>query len=210
MPDASIRILIVDDHPIVRKGLFATIDPEPDMQVVGMAANGPEAIQLFREHHPDITIMDLALSAAMSGIDAMQAIRRDFPDARIIALSAHQGDEDIYQALQAGARTFLLKETHSDDLIAAIRDVHAGGRPIPATVARKMADRITLPKLTRRELDVLRLMAKGLRNKEIAGQLGIADATIQGHVKNIFEKLDVHDRTEAVTTAMRRGIIQLD
>jgi len=205
-----IRILIVDDNPVVRKGLSATIDPEPDMEVVGSADNGPDAIQLFRHHRPDVTIMDLTLKLDMSGAQAIQAIRKEFPEARVIALSAHQGDESIYQALHAGARTFLLKDTLGDQLIAAIREVHAGGRPIPPFVAAKMADRMTQSALTPRELAVLKLMAKGMRNKEIAGELGIADATTQGHVKSILFKLDVHDRTEAVTMAIRRGIIQVE
>ena len=210
MSQPSIRILIVDDHPVVRKGLTATIEPEPDMQVVASAANGRDALALFRQHRPDVTIMDLTLTPDMSGDQVIQAIRSEFPEARVIALSAHQGDESIYKALHAGARTFLLKDTLSEELIAAIRDVHAGGRPIPPFVAAKLADRMTLPVLTPRELAVLKLMAKGKRNKEIAGQLGIADATTQGHVKSILAKLDVHDRTEAVTEAIRRGIIHLE
>ena len=210
MPEPSIRILVVDDHPVVRKGLHATIDPEPDMVVIASTGTGQEAIQLFRDQQPDITIMDLTLTHAMTGIEAIRAIRRECPEARIIALSAHQGDESIYQALQAGARTFLLKESLGDELIAAIREVHAGGRPINPDIARKLADRITQPALTPRELVVLKLLAKGLRNKEIAAELGIADVTTQGHVKNILAKLDVHDRTEAVTAAIRREIIHLD
>jgi DNA-binding NarL/FixJ family response regulator len=146
----------------------------------------------------------------MTGIQAIQAIRREFPEARIIALSAHHGEEAVYRALHAGARTFLLKETLGDELIAAIREVHAGGRPIPPSVAGKLADRMTQRALTPREVGVLELMAKGLRNKEIGAQLGITDATTQGHVKNILAKLNVHDRTEAVTAAIRREIIHLD
>lgn len=210
MPQASIRILIVDDHPVVRKGLAATIDPEPDMKVIASASNGRDAVQLFRQHRPEVTIMDLTLTPDMSGAQTIQAIRSEFPEARVIALSAHQGDESIYQALHAGARTFLLKDTLSEELISAIREVHAGNRPIPPFVAGKLADRMTMQPLTPRELAVLKLMAKGLRNKEIAAQLGIADATTQGHVKSIHLKLGVHDRTEAVTDAIRRGIIHLE
>jgi two-component system NarL family response regulator len=205
-----IRILIVDDHPIVRKGLAATIEPEPDMEVVASAGAGKQACELFREKVPDVTIMDLTLTPEMSGIQAIQAIRREFPDARIIVLSAYKGDEDIYRALQAGAVTYLLKESLGDDLIPIIREVHAGGGPIPSQVGRKLADRVRKPALTPRELEVLQLIAKGMRNKEIAGALHISEETTQGHVKNILAKLDVHDRTEALTLAIRRGIIHID
>jgi DNA-binding NarL/FixJ family response regulator len=210
MAPPKISILVVDDHALVRRGLAATIDPEPDMEVVASAANGRQALELFRDSRPDVTIMDLGLGPEMSGIQAIQAIRREFPDARIVALSAHKGDQDIYRALQAGAVTFLLKEALGDDLIPIIREIHAGGRPIPAYVARKLADRVTESALTAREVEVLRHIAQGLRNKEIGVTLGISEATIQGHVKNILAKLNVHDRTEAVTVAIRRAIIHLD
>jgi two-component system NarL family response regulator len=210
MEQHRIRILIVDDHPMVRKGLEATIEPEPDMEVVGMAATGEQALELFRKTTPDVTIMDLKLTPKMNGIQAARSIRREFPQARIVVLSAYKGDEDIYQALHAGAITYLLKETLGDDLAPIIREVHAGGGPIPPHVARKLADRLTQPMLTPRELDVLRLMTKGLRNKEIGAELGISEQTTQGHIKSIFSKLNVHDRTEAVTVAIRRGIIHID
>jgi len=210
MDQTRIRILVVDDHPVVRKGLAATIEPEPDMEVVGFASNGKEAVEKFRQVKPDVTIMDVGMTPEMSGIDATRAIRGEFPEARIIVLSAHRGDEDIYRALHAGAATFLLKETLGDDLIPIIRDVYAGGGPIPPYVARKLADRLSQPVLTTRETEVLQLMAKGMRNKEIAATLGISETTTQGHVKNILSKLRVHDRTEAVTLAARRAIIHLD
>jgi len=210
MNQPQIRILVVDDHPIVRKGLAAIIDPEPDMEVVGSAANGKDGVERFREVRPDVTIMDLGLTPEMNGIEAIRTIRGEFPEARIIVLSAHKGDEDIYRALHAGAMTFLLKETLGDDLIPIIREVHAGGGPIPGYVARKLADRLSQSVLTARETEVLQLMAKGLRNKEIASNLGISETTTQGHVKNILSKLKVHDRTEAVTLAARRAIIHLD
>jgi DNA-binding NarL/FixJ family response regulator len=210
MDPSPIRILVVDDHPMVRKGLEATISAEPDMEVVGAAATGKQALDVFRDKKPDVTIMDLNLTPDMTGIQAIQAIRREFPEARIIVLSVYRGDEDIYRALQAGAVTYLLKETLGDDLISVIREVHAGGGPIPPHVARKLADRVQQPGLTRRELEVLHLIVEGMRNKEIAAKLGISEETTQGHVKHILSKLNVHDRTEAVTVAIRRGIIHLD
>ena len=204
-----IRILIVDDHQIILKGLAATIEPELDMEIVGSAASGKKALELFRKQHPDVTIMDLNLSPEMTGVQATRAIRNEFPDARIIVFSAYKGDEDIYQALQAGAVTYLLKETLGDDLVPIIREVHAGGGPIPPQVGRKLADRLRQPTLTPREIEVLQLLADGLRNKEIAARLGISDQTTQGHVKNILAKLKVNDRTAAVGTALRRGVIHL-
>jgi len=210
MAGQRIRILIVDDHPMMRKGLAAAIAPEPDMEVVGAAGNGNEALELFRRELPDLTIMDVSLTPEMTGIQAIQAIRKEFPEARIIVLSAYQGDESIYRALRAGAITYLLKETLGDDLIPILREVHAGGGPIPPQVARKLADRLTQPALTPREIEVLELMAAGLRNKEIAGRLTISEQTTQGHVRSILAKLNVHDRTEAVTVGIRRGIIHLN
>lgn len=204
-----IRILLVDDHPIVRKGLAATIEPEPDMEVVAAAGTGPEAIDMFRQHRPDIAIMDLGLTREMTGTQAMLAIRAEFPEARIIVLSAFKGDEDIHRAFQAGAATYLLKESLSSDLIRVIREVHAGGGSVPPDVGRKLADRLQQPALTSREIDVLQLIAKGLRNKEIAAALFISEETVQGHVKSILQKLKVHDRTEAVAVGIRRGIVHI-
>jgi len=210
MNQPRIRILVVDDHKIVLKGLAATIDPEPDMEVIAAACSGKEAIALFREKRPDVTIMDLNLTPEMTGVEAAQAIRNEFPSARIIVFSAYKGDEDVYRALKAGAATYLLKETLGDELVPIIRQVHSGGGPIPPDVARKLADRLTQPSLTEREVEVLRLVAEGLRNKEIAQRLGISDQTAQGHVKNILVKLGVNDRTAAVSVGARRGIIHLD
>jgi two-component system, NarL family, response regulator len=210
MDRVHIRILVVDDHAIVRTGLAAVIETEPDMAVVGQAATGKQAVSLFKEMKPDVTIMDLTLTPDMTGIQAIQVIRSEFPDARIIVLSAYKGDEDIYRALQAGAATYLLKESLGEDLIGIIREVHAGGGPIPPEVGRKLADRVTQRILTARESEVLRLVAKGMRNKEIAAHLSISDETAQGHVKSILAKLRVQDRTEAVTVAIRRGIIHID
>ena len=195
---------------MVRKGLAATIEPEPDMEVVARGASGIEGVTMFQEFKPDVTIMDLTLTPEMSGVQAIQTIRSKAPHAKIVVLSASKGDEDIYQALRAGAATYLLKDSLGDDLIPIIRDVHAGGGPISPEVARKLADRLGRTGLTAREIEVLQLMALGLRNKEIAGKLAITDQTTQGHVKNILAKLDVNDRTGAVTVALRRGIIRLE
>jgi DNA-binding NarL/FixJ family response regulator len=209
MSQKPIQILIADDHPMVLKGLAATIDPEPDMEIVGFASTGDQAVRLFLEKRPDVTIMDLNLTPEMSGIEAIQMIRRECPDARVIVLSAHKGDDEIFRALQAGAMTYLLKESLGDDLVPIIRQVHAGGGPIPADVARKLADRLSRPSLTAREIQILQLVAEGMRNKELAGSLGISEQTAQGHIKNILSKLKVNDRTEAVTVALRRGIIRI-
>jgi len=204
-----IRILVVDDHALLRAGLDASIGAESDMQVVAAATTGKEALALFRQHQPDVTLMDLKMPV-MGGVEAIQAIRGQFPSARVIVLSTYEGDEDIYRALAAGATTYLLKDTLAEDLVRVIRDVFAGGRPLPAPVAQRLAGRMLQPELTARELDVLRLIAKGMRNKEIAAQLGISDETTQGHVKHILLKFGLHDRTEAVTVALRRGIVHLD
>ena len=204
-----IRILLVDDHPVVRKGLAATINPEPDMEVIAAASSGSEAVELFRAKRPDVTIMDLNLTPEMTGTQAIQAIRREFPQARIIVLTAYKGDEDIFRALEAGATTYLLKDQLGDDLIPIIRQVNAGERPIPQEVARKLVERIHLQALTPREVEVLDLVSKGMRNKEIAARLFVSEDTVQGHVKSILAKFGVHDRSEAVSIAIRRGILRI-
>jgi two-component system, NarL family, response regulator len=205
----TIRILTVDDHPLLRDGLRASIGAEPDMEVVAEAANGRDAIDLFRQHRPDITLMDLKMPV-MGGVQAIQEIRGEFPSAKVIVLSTYAGDEDIHRAFKAGALTYLLKDTLSDDLVGVIRAALAGQRPLPAPVAQRLADRVLQPSLTPRELDVLRLIAEGLRNKEIAARLGIGNETAQGYVRSILSKFGLHDRTEAVAVAVRRGIVHLD
>ncbi len=210
MPNDPIRILIVDDHPIVIKGLMTTLNAEPDMIVVGAAANGAEALLRFREAKPDVTIMDITLRPDMTGIEATGAIRREFPNARIIMLTVHDEENNIFRALEAGAATYLLKDTLGDCLVRTIRQVQVGGGPIPPDVGRKYADSVKRQPLTAREVEVLRLIAKGLRNKEIATRLKIGEQTVLTHIRNIFAKLEVNDRTKAVTLALQRGIIELD
>jgi DNA-binding NarL/FixJ family response regulator len=209
LPNEPIRILLIDDHPMIRVGLAATIEPEPDMTVVATASNGKEGLEQFRRHQPDITLTDLKMPD-MGGVEAIRAIRAEFPSAKIIVLSTYQGDEDIYRALEAGAITYLLKDMIADKMMSVIREVARGGRPILPEVAQRLTDRMFKASLTARELDVLQLVAAGRRNKEIAGELNISEETVQGHVKNILAKLDVHDRTEAVAVAVRRGIVHLD
>ena len=209
MPSTPIRVLVVDDHLMVRAGLVATLGAEPDMTVVGEASTGKEGLDLYREHQPDITLMDLRMPD-MGGAEAIGRIRGEFTTAKIIVLSTYQGDEDIFRALEAGAVTYLLKDTLAEKLVAIVREVAGGGRPVPPEIAQRLTERMFQPALTPREIEVLRLVAREMRNKEIAGELQISDETVQGHVKSILAKLSVHDRTEAVAVAVRRGIVHLE
>jgi two-component system NarL family response regulator len=204
-----IRILIVEDHHIVRKGFVALLQMVEGLRVVAEASDGAQAAALYREHKPDITLMDLRLPT-MSGVDAIKAIRKDFPEARFIVLTTFDGDEDIYRALQAGARGYLLKGMNTDDLTAAIRTVHAGKTCIPSEVAGRLAERFAGSALTERETDVLKLIVAGFSNKRIATQLFISEATVKTHINNLLSKLGVTDRTQAATTALQRGIVHLD
>ncbi len=204
-----IRILVVEDHHVVRQGLVALIKTVEDMQVVGEACDGKRAVELFRQHQPDVTIMDLRLPN-MTGVEAITEIRRNFPLARIIVLTTYDGDEDIYRALQAGARGYLLKDMSGDDLMDAIRTVHVGRSRIPATVAQRLADRLGGPDLTARELAVLKLIVSGKSNKEIGRDLFISEATVKTHINSLLSKLGVSDRTQAATTALQRGIVHLN
>lgn len=208
MSDPAIRILCVDDHPLMREGITAVIQNEPDMLVVGEASTGQEALQEFRKHHPDITLMDLRLPD-MSGIDALIAIRAEYGAARVIMLTTFEGDAEIQRALQAGARGYMLKSMPRKRLVEMIRKVHTGAKSIPPEIAAHLAEHLDDELLTRREVDVLQKMASGNRNRDIAEQLFISEETVKGHVKHIMEKLSASDRTEAVAIAVRRGIIQL-
>lgn len=207
--DKAIRVLIADDHFVVRMGLAAVIHTQTDMTVVAEAMTGKQAVDLFRQHRPDVTLMDLRMPE-MDGIEAITAIRREFPDSRFIVLTTYDGDEDIYRALQAGARAYLLKDMLRDALVEAIRAVHAGQRRLPAEVANRLAERMNRTELTARELEVLRLIVAGKSNKEIAAALFIAEGTVKIHINNILSKLGVSDRTQAATFALQRGIVHLD
>ena len=208
MSDPAIRILCVDDHPLMREGITAVIQNEPDMLVIGEASNGQEALQAFRKHRPDITLMDLRLPD-MSGIDALIAIRAEYAAARVIMLTTFEGDAEIQRALQAGAQGYMLKSMPRKRLVEMIRKVHAGAKSIPTEIAAHLAEHLGDEFLTRREVDVLQKMAGGNRNRDIAEQLFISEETVKGHVKHIMEKLRASDRTEAVAIAVRRGIIHL-
>ncbi|MGA2809916.1 MAG: response regulator transcription factor [Candidatus Acidiferrum sp.] len=203
-----IRILLVDDHPLLRLGIAALAADESDMQFVAEASNGREAIELFRKHRPDVTLMDLQMPE-MNGIDAMTIIRDEFPEARFVVLTTYTGDVQVLRALKAGARAYLLKSLLRKELLDTIRAVHAGQKRIPAEIAAQLADHAADDSLTTREIDVLRLIATGLANKIVADKLDITEETVKGHVKNILSKLDANDRTHAVTIAIKRGIIEL-
>jgi two-component system NarL family response regulator len=204
-----IRILVVDDHHVVRQGLVAMIDKEPGLHVVADAGSGEEALELFRKHKPDVTLMDLRLPG-ISGAEAIAAIRREYPHSRFIVLTTYDGDEDIYRALQAGAQAYLLKGMFREVLIEAIQAVHAGLRRIPPEVQARLSQRAGSHGLTSREVQVLKLIARGKSNHEIAEALTIGDGTVKWFVKNVLSKLGVNDRTLAVTTALQRGIIRLE
>jgi DNA-binding NarL/FixJ family response regulator len=207
-PDRPISVVCVDDHPLIRKGIASILANESDMLLVAEADNGLEAIKAFREHRPDVTLMDLRMPE-LGGIAATLAIRQEFPDARIIALTSHDGDQDIYRALEAGVRGYLLKEDVHASVLRAIRTVHAGKRLMPPEVAGRLSEYLPQVALTRRETEVLELVATGLGNKEIADRLGTASGTIKAHVQNILDKLSASDRTQAVTIALQRGILHL-
>ena len=203
-----IRILVADDHHVVRQGLIALLNTVQEISVVGEASDGEKAVELFRQHRPDVTIMDLRMPK-MSGVEAISAIRREAPGARIIVLTTFDGDEDIYRALQAGAKGYLLKDMFGEELIDAIKAVHAGRQRIPAVVAQRLAERMGGPSLTARELDVLKCIVSGKSNRDIGTELSISEATVKTHVNSILGKLAVADRTQAATTALQRGIVQL-
>jgi two-component system, NarL family, response regulator len=210
MPNtASLRVLIADDHPVVREGLAAMINRLPNMTVVAEATNGREAVELYLKHMPDITLMDLRMPE-MSGVDAIIAIRQKHSAARLIVLTTFDRDEDIYRALQAGARGYVLKDAPREELLECMLAVHGGRTIIPPAIAAKLADRLSITALTSRELEVLRCMADGKANKEIANDLFISEGTVKTHVNAILRKLDATDRTQAVTTALKHGILQLE
>jgi DNA-binding NarL/FixJ family response regulator len=204
-----IRILVVDDHLVVRMGLRSMIDAQSDLTVVAEAANGKEAVEQFRKHHPDIVLMDLRMQE-MGGVEATSAIRADFPDARIIVLTTYDGDENIYRALQAGARAYLLKDIPGAQFTESVRAVHNGQYCISPAVAARLAQRLPQSELSTRELEVLRLIVEGMSNKEIASNLSITESTVKNHINSILAKLKVKDRTQAATSALRRGILTLD
>jgi len=206
--NSPIRVLSVDDHPLLREGIATLIDNAADITLVAEAANGREAIQQFREHTPDVTLMDLRLPD-MSGIEALIAIRTEFPEARIVILTTFEGDVEIQRALEAGARGYLLKSMPPSEILNVIRQVHAGRKQIPAEIASHLAEHMGEESLTEREIVVLKEVAGGNRNKDIANKLSISEETVKVHVKHIMEKLGANDRTDAVAIALRRGVIQL-
>lgn len=209
MTEKSIRVLVVEDHHVVRQGLVALLKLVGGLEVVGEAGDGMEAIAQFRNHRPDITLIDLRLPR-ISGVDVIHRIRSETPHARFIVLTTYEGDEDIYRAMKAGARAYLLKGMTADELVATIRAVHAGESRIPPAIAEKLAGRMGAEDLTPREFDVLEQIVNGKSNKEIAAELEISEATVKTHINSLLGKLGVTDRTQAATGAIRRGIVQLE
>jgi two-component system NarL family response regulator len=206
---ARIRVLVADDHPIVRAGLATVVSQQLGLELVGEAADGAEAVAIVRDRRPDVVLMDLRMPR-MDGVTAIRRIKAEFPDVRVLALTTYEGDADIYRALEAGARGYLTKDMLLTEVLSAIRAVHRGERVIPTPVAARLAEFTPRVDLTERETEVVRLVARGLSNREIAGVIGRSDETVKLHLKNIFSKLGVADRTEAVTLAISRGILHLD
>lgn len=204
----KIRVLIVDDHAILRRGLATIVDRDPEMMVIAQAEDGQQAIALFREYQPDVTLMDLRMPQ-MEGVEAITVICAEFKQARIIVLTTYDGDEDIYRGLHAGAQGYLLKDAKADELLNAIRIVHSGQKYVPPAVGAKLLQRMSQPELSERELDVLRLMAQGMSNVEIATALKIGESTVKSHVNRLLSKLGVNDRTQAVVVAIKRGFVSL-
>ena len=206
METKKIRVMVIDDQAVVRQGFVSLISTVSDMEIVAEGSNGREAVELFRQHQPDITLIDLRMPV-MSGVEAIAEIRREFPGARIIVLTTYDGDEDIYRSVQAGAQGYLLKDMFFEELESAIRKVHGGARLIPGSVAERLAARMSSSELTSRELEVLKQIVDGKSNKEIANELSISEATVKSHINNILSKLGVSDRTQAATRALQRGIV---
>lgn len=204
----QIRTVVADDHPVVREGLRALVNSQRDMKVVGEAANGSEAVQQFFQHRPDVLLLDLRMPE-MNAIEAIQGILEDAPEARIIVLSTYDGDEDIYRALKAGAKAYLLKDSPREQLLESIRSVHAGRLSIPPSIAVRLAARLRNPELTDREVDIARLMVAGKSNKEIGASLNITEGTVKVHVRHVLKKLSVGGRAEAIRVALDRGIVHL-
>ncbi len=204
-----IGVLCVDDHRLMREGIAFILGMHPDVRVVAEASNGEEAVAMYQQFRPDVTLMDLQLPR-LNGLEATRAIRKIDPAARIVVLTMYQGDEDIYRAIQAGAVGYVLKDSLSDELLRVIREVHRGGNAVPPDVAAKLALRTSHASLTTREVQVLEVLRTGMRNKEIADALGITEETARTHIKNIFLKLNVHDRTAALAEAVRRGLVHIE
>lgn len=209
IPDGKIKVMIVDDHPLMRVGIAAIINARPDMTVTAQAGTGEEAIALFRKSLPDLTLMDLRLPGAIGGVDAIARIRAIQPQAKVIVVTTYEGDEDIHRALEAGARGYVIKGMPYQTLVEALQRVHAGGRFIPPPVAKALASRTPNSDLSTRELEVLEQLVAGKSNKEIATKLGITEATVKSHVSTILLRLNVEDRTQAAVSALRRGLVHL-
>ncbi|MEH2361239.1 response regulator transcription factor [Nostoc sp.] len=205
---SSIRVLVVDDHPVVRQGLIGMLEEAPDIVIVGQGRNGHEALAVFQQQQPDVTLMDLRMPD-MGGVQAITVICNEFPNARIIVLTTYDTDEEIYRGLRAGAKGYLLKDSEPEELLTAIRTVTRGQQYIPLNVAAKLAQRITAPELSDRELEVLQLVGQGMSNQEISTALNISESTVKTHINRILSKLDVKDRTQAAIIALKRGIASL-